>query len=168
MASYMLPQGDRQVVAFYWPGDLFGLSEAGVYVNSIEALTACKVLRFPIAALELFFLKNPRIQHRFLIKAVHDLRAMQRQLIVMGRLSVTRRLAVFLLDCSGHERYYNASNQTLTLPMSRYDIADYLGTSAESVARALLSLEEKGIVRRLTPRSIELRLAEIRAFAQME
>ncbi|MGT2467644.1 Crp/Fnr family transcriptional regulator (plasmid) [Mesorhizobium atlanticum] len=73
MASHMLTHGDRQIVAFYWPGDLFGLAEAGVYVNSIEAVTTCKVLRFPVAALEAFFLKNPRIQHRFLIKAIHDL-----------------------------------------------------------------------------------------------
>jgi len=39
----MLNHGDRQVVAFYWPGDLFGLAEKDFYVNSIEAITACTV-----------------------------------------------------------------------------------------------------------------------------
>lgn len=166
-ASRLLNHGDRQVVAFYWPGDLFGLAETGLYVNSIEAITACTVLRFPVSALETFLLKNPNIQHRFMIKAIHDLRAAQRQLIVMGRFDVARRLAVFLLDCSAHEQYFDRSAGILTLPMSRYDIADYLGTSPESVTRALASLEEKSLVRRLTARAIELNQAAIKSFADL-
>jgi len=167
MASRVLNHGDRQVVAFYWPGDLFGLAEAGSYVNSIEAITACTVLRFPVSALEAFFLKNPAIQHRFLIKAIHDLRTTQRQLIVMGRFDIARRLAVFLLDCSGHESYFDSATKIITLPMSRYDIADYLGTSAESITRAIAALEQRGLVRRVTPRAIELRPADIKSFADL-
>lgn len=167
-ACHTLNDGNRQVVAFYWPGDLFGLAEAGLYVNSAEALTPCTVYRFPIRKLERFLLENPGVQHSFLIKAVHDLRSTQRRLIAMGRLDVARRVAAFLLDCSGHEHYFDPATQVLTIPMTRYDIADYIGTSAESVTRAFTLLEGKGLLHRLTARTLELKVAELRTFAAVE
>ncbi len=94
-ASRTLNNGDRQILAFYWPGDLFGLAEKGIYVNSAQAITRCTVYRFPIRKLEKFLLENPNIQHHFFIKAVHDLRSAQRQIITLGRFDIPRRLAVF-------------------------------------------------------------------------
>lgn len=52
--------------------------------------------------------------------------------------------------------------------MTRYDIADYLGTSAESATRALSRLEAKGLLRRLTPRTLELNRSELKAFVDLE
>ncbi|WP_245472248.1 Crp/Fnr family transcriptional regulator [Rhizobium jaguaris] len=167
-ASHTLNHGDRQVVAFFWPGDLFGLAQAGTYVNSAEAVTSCRVYRFPIRKLEQFLLTHPKIQHSFFIKAIHDIRSTQRQLIVMGRFDVPRRLAIFLLDCSGHELYFDPATQILSIPMTRYDIADYIGTSAESVTRAMNTLESKGLIQRLAARAVELKRADLKAFADVE
>jgi CRP-like cAMP-binding protein len=167
-ADRTLHNGERQILAFYWPGDLFGMAEDGVYVNSAQALTPCTVYRFPIQKLEQFLLQNPKIQHGFLIKVVHDLRNAQRQLVVMGRFDVPRRLAAFLLACSAHEHYFNADQQVLTLPMTRYDIADYLGTSAESATRAFSRLEAKGLLHRLTSRTLELKRSELQAFVDLK
>lgn len=163
-AEHILNSGERQVVAFYWPGDVFGLTEAGLYVNSVMALTPCRVYRLPIRKLETFLVENPKIQHRFFIKAVHDIRSTQRQLIAMGSFDVTQRLAMFLLDCSGHAHYFDPSSQILVLPMSRYDIADYLGTSAESVTRAMAVLERNLFIRRISPRQIELKQKQLQLF----
>ncbi len=160
--------GDRQIIAFYWPGDLFGIAEAGIYVNTAEAVTACTVYRFPARPLEQLMLANPNIQHEFFVKAVHDLRSSQRHVVVLGRLNIARRLACFLLDCAGHEHYFDAASAVLTLPMTRYDIADYLGTSAESITRAFAEIERKGLIRRLSPRSLELQLPALRGFADFE
>jgi CRP-like cAMP-binding protein len=166
--SHTLSAGDRQIVAFYWPGDLFGLAHSGVYVNSAEAVTPCKVYRFPIRKLETFLFDNPKIQHSFFIKVIHEIRSAQRQLIVMGRFDVPRRLAIFLLDCSGHEHYFDPATQVLSIPMTRYDIADYIGTSAESVTRAMSTLEGKGLIRRTTARTLELKRADLKAFAKLD
>jgi len=163
-ADRTLHSGERQILAFYWPGDTFGLAENGVYVNSARALTQCTVYRFPTQQLATFLLEHPTIQQSFLVKAVHDLRNAQRQIIMMGRFDVSERLAAFLLDCSGHERYFDANRRVLTLAMTRYDIADYIGTSAEGVTRALSRLETQGLLRRLTPRTLELTTAELKAF----
>lgn len=167
-ANRSLHDGERQILAFYWPGDLFGLAENGVYVNSAEAITPCTVYRFPTHRLERFLLQNPNIQHGFFVKAVHDLRSAQRRLVMLGRLDVLRRLAGFLLDCSGHEKYFDPASQVLTVPMTRYDIADYLGTSAESITRAFTQLEGKGLLHRLTARTLELQLAALKDFAGLD
>lgn len=160
---HTLHNGDRQILAFHWPGDVFGLAEHGKYLNSAETITGATVNRFPVRKLEAFLLQNPLIQEGFLVKAMHDLRRSQRQLLVMGRYDIPHRLAAFMLDCSAHDRYFDRTSNVLTLPMSRYDIADYLGTSAETVTRALGRLEREGVLRRLTARTLELKLADLAA-----
>ena len=77
--------GDRQILAFHWPGDVFGLAERGKYLNSAKTITVTMVNRFPVNKLEAFLLENPVVQECFLVKAMYDLRRSQRQLLVMGR-----------------------------------------------------------------------------------
>src|SRR5579864_8692001 len=165
---HTLHNGERQILAFHWPGDLFGLADHGKYVNSGETIASSRVYRFQVRKLERFLLKNPNIQDAFLVKAVYDLRNAQRQLIVMGQFNIPRRLAVFLVDCSSHEHYFDQSKQILTLPMSRYDIADYLGTSAETVTRALARLEGEGMLHRITARDLKLKLDQLKAFIDFD
>lgn len=167
-ADCTVNDGERQVLAFYWPGDLFGLAERGVYVQSASAVTPCTVYRLPVRKLEAFLVENPRIQHSFLIKAVHDLRSAQRRIITLGRFGISRRLAIFLLDCSGHDHYFDRETGVLALPMTRYDIADYLGTSAESATRAFGELERRGLIHRQAARAIALNLAQLKAFAEFD
>ncbi|HVM99801.1 MAG TPA: Crp/Fnr family transcriptional regulator [Caulobacteraceae bacterium] len=166
-AYRVLQSGERQIVAFYWPGDILGLAEEGSYVSSVDALTPCTVYRFPADGMTNFLIEHPTIEHKFYVKAVHDLRNAQRQLIMMGRLSVQKRLAAFLVDCSAHEDYFNLRRSILTLPMTRYDIADYIGTSSEVVTRGLGHLERMGIIHRLSPRTLELKTADLRAFVNL-
>lgn len=164
-ANRPLSNGDRHIVAFYWPGDLVGLAEDGIYVNSARTLAKCTVFRFPCEALAAFLLKNPGVQQHFLVKAIHDLRNAQRQIIMMGRLDILQRVAAFLLDCSAHDHYFDRKTKVLTLPMTRYDIADYLGTSPEVATRAFGQLEGLGLLQRHKPRTIELDISKLRAFA---
>jgi CRP-like cAMP-binding protein len=154
--SHTLADGERQIVAFHWPGDLLGLAPEGRYINAAETIGPARLYRFQRQELAAFLLQNPRIQNGFLVKATHDLRALQRQLIVLGRYDISRRLAVFLLDCAAHPSYFNAADAILTLPMSRDDIADYLGTSAETITRSLARLESEGQIERLTARRLKL------------
>lgn len=165
---HTLHNGDRQILAFHWPGDMFGLAERGKYINSAETITTATINRFPVMKLEEFLMDNPSIQAGFLVKAMHDLRRSQRQILIMGRYDILHRLAAFLLDCSAHEYYFDTITQILTLPMSRYDIADYLGTSAETITRAFGRLELKGALRRRTARALELMLPELRAIVELD
>jgi len=154
--SRHLPNGARQVLGFMWPGDLFGLAEEGRYINSAECLTPTTLFRFPLERLQTLLLSEPLLQLHLLAKAAHELRNAQHQLIVLGRFKSSRRLASLLLDTCHHEAFFDSQTRILHLPMSRFDMADYLGTAPESIARAFIELERAGFVRRVSPRSVEL------------
>lgn len=166
--SRILPDGERHIIAFHWPGDLFGMESDGLYLDHAETVTPCMIYEFSAFHLGEFLISHPHIQQTMLVKAVHSLRAAQRQLIVVGRLDVHRAIASFFLDCTVHEKYFNAAQSTLTLPMSRYDIADYLGTAAESVTRAISKLEAEGLIRRTTPRELMLNLLGLKQLANLD
>jgi len=151
-----LENGGRQILAFMWPGDLFGLAERGHYVNSAETLAPATIYRFPLQKLRSLLLREPQLQLHMLIKAAHDLRAAQRQIIVLGQQDTYRRLASFLLDLGQHVAFNDEAPGRLRLPMNRLDIADYLGTSTETVTRAFARLERDRLVSRLSPRSLRI------------
>lgn len=157
--------GSRQVLAFMWHGDLVGLADRGRYVNSADTVGPARVYRFPLQKLRQLLMREPRLRLHLLTKAVHDLRSAQRQIVVLGQLSVPRRLAIFLHDFAQHSEVYDARTRSLALSVSRFDIADYLGTAPENIARAFTTLERDGIVRRRTSRVIEiLNMAELGNF----
>lgn len=166
--SRILPDGERHIIAFHWPGDLFGMEENGLYLNHAETVTPCSLYEFSAQGLHEFLLSHPRVQQTMLVKAVHSLRAAQRQLIVVGRLDVHRAMAAFLIDCTKHETYFNNQTNSLTLPMSRYDIADYLGTATESVTRAMTRLEAEGLIHRDTPRSLTLDVKGLKRLSNLD
>ncbi len=151
--------GDRQVLAFMWPGDLFGLAERGRYVNSAETVTAATVYRFPLQRLRRLLLREPQLQLHVLLKAAHALRAAQRQIIVLGQQDTYRRLASFLLEFSRHHEFFDEESRVLHLPMTRFDMADYLGMSPETMARAFARLERSALIRRIAPRSVQIQRA---------
>lgn len=165
--SHTLRNGEQQILAFHWPGDLVGLAEDGRYVSSAQTLVPSRVYRFPVQRLERFLRSHPGAEDGFLVKALHDLRSAQRQLIIMGKLTVAGRLAAFLVDCSAHDGYFDPATGVLKLPMSRYDIADYLGTSSETIIRTLARLDRQGIVQRLIPRELKLDLERLQALAAL-
>lgn len=166
--SRVLPDGERHVVAFHWPGDLFGMEQEGHFTDQAETLTPCTIYQMSAEKLHEFLLTSPGLQQKILVHAVQKLREAQRQVIVVGRLDTHRALAAFLLDCTNHTKYFDAQKAVLTLPMSRADIADYLGTAAESVTRALGRLESEGLIRRVTMRELELNLSALQDLVNLD
>ena len=155
-ASRLLPQGYRQLVAFLWPGDLFGLSENGRYLSSLEAVTAISLYRVPLAALEAVLHADARLALDLAIRTAHELRVAQGHILCLGQMNVPRRVSRFLLDCAERPDLFDRASSRLMLPMKRQDMADYLGTSVEAVARALTRLERLGLIRRLARRDVAI------------
>lgn len=153
-ASRLLHDGRRQLVAFLWPDDIFGLAEEGRYLNSLEAVTEIAARRIPLAALEKVLRSDARLSLEMAIRTAHELRVAQGHILCLGQLDVPRRIARFLLDCADHADLFDAAAARLSLPMRRQDVADYLGTSVEAVARGLTRLEGAGLIRRLSRRDI--------------
>lgn len=149
--------GRRQVLALMLPGDLFGLPDAGIYVNSAEVTCPSTLYRIPWAELRKLLAREPAMQLNLLNKVAFDLREAQRRIMVLGQQNTYQRLASLLLDFALHPAFFDKTLAQVTLPLSRFDIADYLGTAPETVARGFLRLEREGLVRRVTTRVVEVR-----------
>jgi CRP-like cAMP-binding protein len=140
-----LPSGRRRVTAFLFPQDLFGLAHGGHYSNTVQALTQVNAFRLPLDELRTVLKRDGELEFQFLTKLVHEIRELQLRTIVMGRRSAAGRLAMFVQMLQRKDR--NRPGQTqLTLPMSRSDIADYLGLSLEAVSRGSRTLIDAGII----------------------
>lgn len=154
--AHQLADGRNQIVAFFMPGEPFGLGGNGVYLNSASALTDCCLIRIPRDALHELCNHEPRLQQDCLVGAMAQLRLSQRHLLIVTHQRVLKRVADFLLECSHQPEVFDSGRNVLNLIMDRSDIADYLGTSVETVSRTLGKLEEDGLVKRLDSRNLWL------------
>jgi len=140
-----LRSGRRWVTAFLFPRDVFGLAKDGVYIRTAQTITSATLYRIESHVLIELLRRDAELQFKFLTKVTHELREAQRQTIVVGRRDAMGRLAMFIqqLECTCCDRH-NARD--VELPMSRSDIASYLGLSLESVSRATAKLQRRGII----------------------
>lgn len=152
----LLPNGDRHVTAFLFARDLLGLSVDGRYVATARSLTPIVAYRIPVEALEAILERDPRLDIGLLCKLCHELRASQYHTMTLSKHEASARVASFVLWLERVHVDPTCLGGELTLPMSRQDMADYIGLSVESVSRALHFLEAEGAVRRKGPRSIVL------------
>ena len=143
-----LPSGKRRIVGFLFPGDVFGLAENGHFVNSTQTVTPAALYRIPTDALKDLLRRDPDLQFRFLCKMTHQLREAQRHTICVSRHTAAGKLALFLkmLERDGHRNGGRLAPHCIAVPMTRTDIADYLGISAEAVSRCTARLVRQGIV----------------------
>ena len=79
---------------------------------------------------------------------------LQSQLLIVGRVTALEKVGGYLLEMSA--RMSSRSSDGLVLPMSRYDIADYLGLSVETVSRSLTHLKERRAIQLIGPRSVRI------------
>lgn len=82
------------------------------------------------------------------------MRLQRRMLTVSNHMRTTQRVGSFLWEIS--ERLMEPGSESFTLPISRYDIADYLGLSVESVSRSLSKLKRSGAIRLTGARNVAI------------
>ncbi|WP_438396300.1 Crp/Fnr family transcriptional regulator [Caballeronia sp. DA-9] len=148
--------GDKRITAFLFPRDLIGLSENGAYVATAQSLTPVTAFRIPFDALQAILERDPGLDIGLLCKLCHELRRSQHHAITVARNDAPARLASFLLWIEHAYAPPGRLAGELILPMTRHDIADYVGLTVESVSRALHALEAQGVIRRKGPRFITL------------
>ena len=148
----ILTDGRRQVGGFYLPGDVFGLEFADQHSFSAEAVTAAKVAVVKRSALTALADRDPAIGRELFAITGRELRRVQDHVLLLVK-SAQERVASFLLEMA--ERA--CANNTVELPMSRQDIADYLGLTIETVSRTLTCLEISCTIEVPSSRRIVLR-----------
>ncbi|MEJ0065087.1 MAG: helix-turn-helix domain-containing protein [Caulobacteraceae bacterium] len=135
----VLADGRRQIDGFYFPGDVFGLDLETVRSSSAEAIGEVVV----VLARRSVVMAGADQATRLWRHALLRLRRSQDHLLTLGRRSATERVARFLVDLA--ERL--AGGDDVELPMSRQDIADYLGLTIETVSRTMTQLQADGLIR---------------------
>jgi CRP/FNR family transcriptional regulator len=140
----LMPDGRRQITGFMIPGDFIGLAYAESYIYSAEAVGPTQACRFRRTALLEKMAEHPELEHRLLSLAGTELAAAQAQMLLLGRKSARERLASFLVGLA--ERRRIAPGDAMALPMSRSDIADFLGLTIETVSRVFTAMRQDGLL----------------------
>lgn len=151
----LMPDGRRQITGFMVPGDFIGLAYGQSYIYSAEAVTPAAACRFRRSALLQKMADHPELEHRLLSQASNELAAAQAQMLLLGRKSARERLASFLSGLA--ERRGLAAGDAMPLPMSRSDIADFLGLTIETVSRIFTGLRKERLIELPDKHSVVIR-----------
>jgi CRP/FNR family nitrogen fixation transcriptional regulator len=138
----VLSDGRRQICAFHLPSDIFGLENGAHYRFTAEAIvdTTTRVVRRH--SLEYVAASDVHVAHNLLSMTAKNLLHAEDHMLLLGRKTSLERVAAFLLEMDHRLK----GTGMIALPMSRRDIADYLGLTLETVSRALSYLRERGVL----------------------
>ena len=148
----VLVDGRRQIGAFYLPGDIFGLETADEHTFSAEAITDCKITVIKRSAVMALAARDNEVARQMWALTARELHRLQEHSLVLIK-SAEERVAGFLLEMADRV----PSGGAVELPMSRQDIADYLGLTIETVSRTLKILEDAATIEVAKRRRILLR-----------
>jgi CRP-like cAMP-binding protein len=148
----VLSDGRRQVGAFYMPGDVFGLETGDEHTFSAEAISDAKVLVIKRSALVALAARDGEIARQLWALTGRELSRVQAHILLLIK-TAQERVAGFLLEMADRV----SSGNSVELPMSRQDIADYLGLTIETVSRTLTTLENAATIELPSSRRIVLR-----------
>jgi CRP-like cAMP-binding protein len=148
----VLVDGRRQIGAFHLPGDMFGLETGDSHTSSAEAITDCKVIVIKRSAVVALAARDTDVARQMWTLTASELgRAREHNLILIK--SAQERVAGFILEMADRA----SRDGAVELPMSRQDIADYLGLTIETVSRTLTHLEKTAAIEVPTSRRILVR-----------
>ena len=137
----LLEDGRRQVGGFYFPGDFFGLEIGDQHRSSAEALDPAQVLAIQRSALKYRGEDGAQLERMIWLATGLELQRAQDHMMLLTRKSAFERVSGFLLEIGA-----SARGAWAQLPMSRQDIADYLGLTIETVSRMVTQVQAEGLV----------------------
>jgi CRP-like cAMP-binding protein len=136
--------GRRQIVAFLMPRDFFGFAARDEREFAVEAVTDGTVVAcYPRQRIEMLADADPRLGRLLREMAIEAISRSQARLLILGRMTAAEKVGLFLVEMADRT---SAPGAAVLLPMSRYDIADYLALSVETVCRTLTDLKHRGTI----------------------
>ena len=138
----VLDDGRRQISSFHFPGDVFGLEMSDEHQSSAEAVTSCEIGLVKRSMLDRMTNENTACARELWALASRELSHARSHLMLLGRKTAVERVASFLIELGARD----SDDDAVKIPMSRSDIADYLGLTIETVSRTLTQLERDGAI----------------------
>jgi CRP/FNR family nitrogen fixation transcriptional regulator len=152
----LLSDGRRQIGAFHLVGDVFGLENAAVHRFTAEAIVDTRVCLVKRESMELIAENDVLVVRDLLNVTTSNLQHAEDHMLLLGRKTALERVVAFLLEMD--RRLTQAG--FFALPMSRRDIADYLGLTVETVCRELHHLHDQAILGFLSPNQRQIVLLD--------
>ena len=145
--------GRRQIVDLMLPQDFFFVSDSKGE-DTIEAIAEETVLAsYPGGRVELLAERDREFARELREVAFQSLTRIQKQLTIIGGVTAVEKVGSFLLWLE--ERASDRRGQ-VELPVTRYDIAEYLAVSVETVCRAITDLQQRGIIALIGTRTVKI------------
>lgn len=140
--------GEEQVVGFHLAGELVGLDALGTGKHRCEAiaLTAANVCEVPFQDLASVAAQLPSLQQQLLRLIGQGVGRDHDHMEMLVRRQANERIALFLHGLSERLRHIGEPGTQFKLPMSREDIARFLGLAVETVSRGFTRLQEEGVI----------------------
>lgn len=142
----MMPDGRRQVVDFAYPGDLIGLGALVEHADSAQAMERTVVRALPLATLRELAQSDTRLGIMLYEALSRELMAARELLFTVSQRTAAERIAAFLVALSRRNAKRGENGNEIVLPMTRMDIADFLGLTIETVSRTLTKLRLEGVI----------------------
>jgi CRP/FNR family transcriptional regulator len=165
MLQTLLPDGRRQVAYFGFPGEMLSARldprfDAFGFQAVCETLL-CRVSESAVAEL----CTDGTLAEQFLSEAYARIAQAGLHSVVLGRMTAGERIATFLCELIFRSGERLCDDTTFLLPMSREEIADYLGLNSETVSRTFTRLKKAGILE--LPKTDRARLKNAMALVEM-
>lgn len=140
--------GNMQVVGFHFPGEILGMGGLGrdCYIGTAEALERSTVCEIRYAQLQPLLSQMPALHQQLARFIARRAEIDQGHVVMMGKLVAQERLAMFLCGFADRSERISGDPRNLLLPMSRRDLANYLGLAMETVSRLFGRMEAEGIL----------------------
>lgn len=138
--------GRRQVISFAYRGDIVGFGQGVAHRFDCDALSRARVQVIPKSSLLLAAKERPELSERLLDVAASQVASMQEHSMLLGRKTAAEKIATFLVDLAERAGAVDEGPVRLLLPMTRADMADYLGLTVETVSRNITKLKVLKII----------------------
>ncbi|NLS20418.1 helix-turn-helix domain-containing protein [Rhizobium sp. P40RR-XXII] len=142
----LLSDGRRVITGFLRSGDAVGVSFKNRYLYSAEAIDEVTFRRVTKRSFEEELATSPQLRPLVFSRVCDEVAAAQDQMVLLSCKSAEERLASFLLRQLQSDEAHGGLRGVIALPMTRLDIADYLGLTIETVSRTVTKLSSKGII----------------------
>lgn len=167
--TQQLEDGRTQMVGLLLPSDFLGRPNRETASYTVTATTDLMLCCFRRKPFERLLIDTPRIASRLLEMTLDELDAAREWLLLLGRKSARERIASLLaiLCRRDADRLGEPADgrRTISLPLTREAMADYLGLTLETVSRQMTALRKEGIIEPVGKRNIVIpsfaRLVEV-------
>jgi CRP/FNR family nitrogen fixation transcriptional regulator len=145
-------EGERQICDFLLPGDFLGLGDADVYALSAEAIQDCSLIKYSRNVLAARIKEDAAFAGELQQLTANGLHSAYEHMVRLCRRSARDRVVWFLLSMAKR----SVNDNCINLPMSRVDIADYLGMAHETVSRVFTQLKKAGAIDEINLNQVKL------------